>query len=62
MDKAKQNIIGRQYQNLVTGKQYRCVAYDGKDLTLEGIGKQKVTFNIPLCLVVLKYREIEAIL
>ena len=60
MEKTKQNIIGRQYQNIMTGNQYRCVAYDGKDLTLAGIGKQKVTFQIPLCLVVLKYREIEA--
>lgn len=62
MDKTKQNIIGKQYQNLVTGNQYRCIGYDGEDLTLEGIGKQKVIFNIPLCLAVLKYREIEAIL
>ena len=53
------NIIGRQYQNIMTGNSYRCVAYDGNELTLEGIGKIKVTFNIPLCLAVLKYREIE---
>lgn len=52
------NIIGNLYQNIVTGNRYRCIAYDGKDLTLEGIGRTKVTFNIHLSLAVLKYREV----
>ena len=53
------NVVGTKFQNLVTGNQYKCIGYDGKDLTLEGIGKIKVKFQIPLSLVVLKYREIK---
>jgi len=52
-------FVGRQFQNLITGNQYRCIGYDGHDLILQGIGKIKVTFKIPLHLSVMKYREIE---
>lgn len=55
----EKNIIGKRYQNTVTGNRYRCIAYDGQILTLEGIGKQKVTFQIPWWVVVSKYREIK---
>ena len=57
-EKTNHKIIGSCYQNLVTGNQNRCVAYDGEILTLEGIGRIKVTFQISWRLVLSKYREI----
>ena len=52
------NIVGKKYENLVTGNTYECIGYDFNLLTLQGIGKIKVTFQIPLWLVLSKYQEI----
>lgn len=54
----KSQVVGCKFQNLVTGNRYRCVAYDGEVLTLEGMGKINTTFQIPWWLVMLKYREL----
>ncbi len=55
---SKSKIVGSKYQNLVTGNIYQCIAYDGQLLTLEGIGKLRVTFRISWQLVLENYREI----
>jgi hypothetical protein len=52
------NIIGKKYRNLVTGNTYKCTGHDGNLLTLQGIGKIKVTFQIPWLLVLSNYQEI----
>ena len=52
-------VVGSQYKNLVTNNLYRCVAYDGEVLTLVGIGKNKVIFQLPWRLVLTKYQEIK---
>ncbi len=54
----KTQVIGCKFQNLVTGNRYKCIAYDGNVLTLEGIGNVITTFQIPWWLVVLKYQEL----
>jgi hypothetical protein len=55
----KNNFMGKCFQNIVTNNIYCCVEYKNKILTLEGIGKVKTTFNIPLHLAFLKYKEVE---
>lgn len=57
--KVKSKVIGCKFKNLVTGNCYKCVAYDGNVLTLEGIGNVITFFDIPWWLVLLKYREIK---
>jgi len=52
-------MVGKQFQNLMTDNLYRCVEYDGEDMILEGIGRQIVTFKIPLHLAALKYRNVK---
>ena len=53
------NIVGKKYRNLVTGNTYLCIGYDGDLLTLEGIGKIKVTFQLPWWFVLSKYQELK---
>jgi hypothetical protein len=53
------NIVGKKYRNLVTGNTYLCTGYDGNLLTLEGIGKVKVTFQIHWTLVLSTYQELK---
>ena len=52
-------VVSTKYQNLVTGNPFKCIAYDGELLTLDGIGKMAVTFQIPWQMVLTKYREIK---
>jgi len=52
-------IVGRNYRNLVTGNTYQCTGYDSNLLTLEGIGKIKVTFQLPWWFVLSKYQELK---
>ena len=51
------NIVGKKYRNLITGNTYVCIGYDGRLLTLQGIGKNKVTFEIAWQMVLAKYKE-----
>jgi hypothetical protein len=57
--KHRNTIVGKKYRNLVTGNTYECIGYDGNQLSLSGIGKINITFQIPLWLVSLKYREVK---
>jgi hypothetical protein len=57
--KHRNTIVGKKYRNFVTGTTYECIGYDGNQLTLSGIGKIKVTFQIHGWLVLSKYQEVK---